>query len=124
MLKLRMARKPDAVSEFLRAFWADTYQNPFNPHERVWRMKVKITLSPFQDYIWLSAVESIKPKLGHGSECMDWLLDLVIEHGVLIKGNAQPFGPNRMEEWKLVQWYAECGFNTNGTEIYFDGEDK
>ena len=122
MLKLK-STVSEKIQAFMESFHADTFPNPFNPHERVWRSRVRLCLSAFHDHVWISSVESIEARKGHGSQCMDWLLDLVIEHGILIRGNAQPFGPKAMPQADLIQWYAFCGFNTDHSEIYFDGEE-
>lgn len=82
----------DGIAGFLRSYHSETRPNPFNATERVWEGKVRFCVEHFQDYIWIGSIEAITKNKGHGTEGVNWLLDLARDHSVTLKGNVLPFG--------------------------------
>lgn len=104
------------LNNFMRAFWWKTSPNPFDTGERIWEMRAAFTLSIFDGAIHISAMRSLERGKGHGSEALNFLCALADEHGIVLSGNAKPYGDQpRLASAPLRAFYRARGFDIKRT---------
>lgn len=106
------------IQDFIDAYLAATWQNPFNNRERILGQEAGIVLQLWNGSLNLSSIRSLERGKGHGSRALDWLVRLADEHGVALYGTIQPIGRRpRLNARELRGWYARHGFEVKGREI-------
>lgn len=107
-IKLTLAN-PKA-SEFMKAFWDMTDENPFGDRERIMDQSVGIECYPFNGNIHFAAIRSFYPSQGKASAALDKFLALADSFGVTVECDAKPFGNKGLNKAKLTAWYKRHGF--------------
>jgi GNAT superfamily N-acetyltransferase len=100
-----------SVQDFFDDYFAGTEQNPFAKYERIWEGKTAFDCRTFGGNVRLS-LRSLQRGQGYGSRALDWLCALADKHGVMLTGDAVPFGNTKpmLNKRQLKEWYARHGF--------------
>ena len=115
-IKLSSSGKRDpAVDEFMEKYYKVTQKHPFDPAARIaWDGKSTVTIQPFNDYINLSAIQTLAPgeRSGSANGVVMTLVAIADETGVPVRLSAKPFGTSegRLTKRQLMAWYKRRGF--------------
>jgi len=114
------------LEAFFDDFYAQTFENLFVDHERIWVHHLPATgkvlpehgpvgfeVKPgFKGRVRLSCIRSPEKGKGHASAALDWLCKLADEYGVEIEGHIEPVGDKpRLNVNQLRAWYKRHGFS-------------
>lgn len=125
-IKLSSSGKRDpAVDEFMEKYHKVTQVHPFDPASRIaWDGKSTVTIQPFNDYINLSAIQTLAPgeRSGSANGVVMTLVAIADETGVPLRLSAKPFGDakGKLTKRQLMAWYKRRGFvaGTGGSMTY------
>jgi len=115
-IKLSSSGKRDpAVDEFMEKYYKVTQNHPFDSSSRIaWDGKSTVTVQPFNDYINLSAIQTLAPgeRSGSANGVVMTLVALADETGVPLRLSAAPFGNSKgkLTKRQLIAWYKRRGF--------------
>ena len=108
-------KKNPAVDEFMEKYYKVTQNHPFDPTSRIaWDGKSTVTVQPFNDYINLSAIQTLAPgeRSGSANGVVMTLVALADETGVPLRLSAKPFGTSegKLTKRQLIAWYKRRRF--------------
>jgi len=102
----------EAIARFWTAYTEATTEHPLCRHFRLWKNCIVLEVKPgFGGTIRLSFIQSLYPREGHASRCLDWLLKLAREHGLTINGTIMRSGASKdyLTTRQLRVWYKRHG---------------
>jgi 8-oxo-dGTP pyrophosphatase MutT (NUDIX family) len=104
------ANQDPALGQFMKEFYSQTYANPLNSGERVWKDLAAFTCRPFDGTIHVNSIRSFEKSKGVGSEALKFLCALADKHKVKVQLVAKQYGNEGLTTSQLVAWYSRYGF--------------
>jgi 8-oxo-dGTP pyrophosphatase MutT (NUDIX family) len=108
-LKTASEANPE-LETFMRDFWGNTYGNPFDPRERVWKNIAAVECFVFNNAIHISSIRSFERAKGFGSAALKWICELADAHQVTLELSPEPYGDKPLSAAQLKSWYKRNGF--------------
>jgi GNAT superfamily N-acetyltransferase len=101
-------------------FWTEFKQqtdiNPIHRHERVWKARACLRVTPFYERTaTLQMIRSLFRGQGYGTAALRWLTRLADRHGITLVGTVEPSGTSRprLTLRQLTAWYRRHGFTVS-----------
>jgi hypothetical protein len=99
-----------AVHAAIEDIWALGYVNPFANKETVIDDAVAVDVGHFDNKVMLNSIRSFERGKGNATGVMHKLCAIADKHQVAMTVIAEPFGNEKVDKSKLIQWYQKFGF--------------